>query len=115
RYTLLKYIETGAVPYYKGAYRDSSLIKNTDFHQEYALNYEDWLEEAASLYRELEKVLADTYSERIVDHERLAENLYRTVYSNGTAVIVNYNREAVIVDGRRIEGENFLVIQEESK
>lgn len=115
KYTLLKYIETGAVLYYKGCYRDSSLVKNTDFHQDYALNYEEWLAEAALLYQELEELLGDTFGERIVDHQLLAESLYKTIYSNGTSVIVNYNKETVIVEGRKIEGENFLLIQGESK
>ncbi|MEJ6949730.1 DUF5696 domain-containing protein [Natronospora cellulosivora (SeqCode)] len=112
-FSLLKSIEVGAIPYYRGSYEDSFAIKGTDFDHDYALNYRQWFEEAVEFYHLVDELLRDTYSERIVDHQRLEENVFKTVYSNGVAVIVNYNNYTVNIDGLEVKGENFRVIQGE--
>ncbi|MFI5360037.1 MAG: DUF5696 domain-containing protein, partial [Halanaerobiales bacterium] len=76
------------------------------------LNYRQWLPEAAELYQILNEQLRDTYNQKIIDHQELAENVFMTVYSNGKAVLVNYNKEAIIIDGIEVKGEGFKVIEE---
>ncbi|MFP4015568.1 MAG: DUF5696 domain-containing protein [Halanaerobiales bacterium] len=111
--TLLKYIETGSVPYYQGAFKDSSVVKGTDFDHMYSLNYQLWFDDAISLYHDLDDMLSETINQRIIDHQRLAENVYKTVYSNGCSVIVNYNSFTVNIEGTRVNGEDYIVIQGE--
>ncbi|HHU93090.1 MAG TPA: hypothetical protein GXZ20_08170 [Halanaerobiaceae bacterium] len=113
QYSLLKSMETGAIPYYRGIYSESSAVKRTVFENEYALNYRQWLPEAAELYQALNELLKETYNQRIIDHMELADNVFKTVYANGKAVIVNYNQEAVMVEGVEVKGEDFKVIQED--
>ncbi|MFP4661087.1 MAG: DUF5696 domain-containing protein [Halanaerobiales bacterium] len=115
KYTLLKYVETGAVPYYKGSYRETSVVKGTDFDYNYSLYYKDWFDSALSFYHRLDDSLSTTYSEEIADHQRLAENVYKTVYSNGYTVIVNYNNYDINIEGVEINAEDFEVIQGELK
>ena len=112
QYFLLKSIETGAIPYYRGIYSESEAVKRTVFENEYSLNYRQWLPEAAELYQILNEQLRDTYNQKIIDHQELAENVFMTVYSNGKAVLVNYNKEAIIIDGIEVKGEGFKVIEE---
>jgi len=112
QYSLLKSIETGAIPYYRGIYSASDAVKRTVFENEYSLNYQQWLPEAAELYQTLNGCLKDTYNQRIIAHRELMENVFITIYSNGKAVIVNYNKEAISIDGIEIKGEGFKVIEE---
>src|SRR5690606_34462158 len=109
---LLKSIETGAIPYYRGIYSESEAVKRTVFENEYSLNYRQWLPEAAELYQILNEQLRDTYKQKIIVHQELAENVFMTVYSNGKAVLVNCNKEAIIIDGIEVKGEGFKVIEE---
>ena len=56
-------------------------------------------------------MLKDVQDQRIVDHRILADGVHQTTYANGKSIIVNYNREAVTVDGRWIGAENFIVLE----
>ena len=104
---LLRMIETGAYPYYKWSYAESSAVKDTIFDFMYALGFEDWLEEAAASYRLLDQALRDVQHAAIVSHERLADGVVKVGYSNGKTIVVNYNKTPVTVDGHVIEAESF--------
>ena len=51
----------------------------------------------------------------IVDHDCLSPNVFITEYEDGTAIIVNYNREDVEVLDRIIPAEDYLVIKSQSR
>lgn len=100
------YTSNGSAPNYK--------VKDTEFSNLYAVNYEQWLEQAASIYAEVNGVLGKVHNERIVAHEKLAEGLFKTVYESGTYVIVNYNATNAIVNGMTIEAEGYVTGGEQS-
>lgn len=108
---VLRMLESGGYPYFIGSYAESFEVKNTDFEHLYALHYRDWLDHAAEIYRVANEVLKDVQDQRIVDHRILADGVHQTTYANGKSIIVNYNREAVTVDGRWIGAENFIVLE----
>lgn len=109
----LRMIETGSYPYFIGAYADSSEVKDTKFDHLYALHYGDWLDMAGSIYQRVNEVLGDVQDQLIIDHCRLMDNVYQTTYESGKQIIVNYNKHAVIVYGRLIDGEDFVVLEAE--
>ncbi len=110
-YALLKSVETGAIPYYQGTYSESYKVKRTDFDEYYALNYKLWLPQASDLYNRINNLLKEIYNQEIIDHQKISKNVYKTIYENGQTVIVNYNKEPVVIDGMEINAEDFKVIQ----
>lgn len=114
RREVLRMIESGGYPYFIGSYEQSSVVKGTDFNYLYALHYGDWLDDAAEIYELANSVLKDVQDQLIIDHARLAENVYQTVYENGKRVIVNYNAEPVEVCGQVVDGLSFVVMEGET-
>lgn len=109
RSSLLKTLETGSNVYYKWFYNQGAAVRDTDFNDLYSAGYKDWLEEAADYYREANAVLKDVRNQRIVNHEKLADGVFRTTYENGKTVTVNYNAAAVPVDGDLLEAESYRI------
>jgi hypothetical protein len=106
----LKLVETGALPYYQWSFADSTAVKGTEYEHLYSLHYGDWLADAGSFYAAADAVLGPVRAERIVDHRQVAENVYMTVYENGAAILVNYNRAPVEIDGVRVEALGFRLV-----
>lgn len=109
---LLKLLETGSAPYFLGYYADSSVLKGSAFDYLYTGQFEKWLEDAAALYATADAVLGRVQSQRIVDHRKLAENVYQTCYEDGTSVVVNYGDSAVTVKGQEVGPLGFVVLED---
>jgi len=104
---VLKTLEYGAGVYFEWIYEPNHKVKDTEYTNLYAVNYELWLDQAAEIYKEVNAFLQNVRHERIVGHEKLQEGVYKTVYESGY-VIVNYNRSAVTVEGKTIEAEGYV-------
>jgi hypothetical protein len=95
RRNILKSIETGAGIYYVWMYQSNDILKNTDYYNWYSIYYGDWLDDAKSLYAEFNEMLQDVQNQRMVNHEKLQENVFQTTFENGKSIIVNYNKKPV--------------------
>lgn len=105
---ILKCLEYGSGVYFEWIYEPNHKVKDTEFHQLYAVNYELWLDKAAAIYGQVNEVLKRVQGEPIVSHEKLGEGVYKTVYGNGIYVIVNYGDESVTAEGRTVEAESYI-------
>ena len=104
---VLRCLEYGAGVHFEWIHEPNHKVKDTEFNHLYAVNYEQWIDEAAAIYHEVNGVLKNVLHERIVRHEKLDEGVFKTVYGNGTYVVVNYNPSPVTVDGATIEAESY--------
>lgn len=109
--TMLKTIETGAAPYYKGYFADASTVKNTDYNYLYNGHYTDFLDEAVEFYRLANAALRSVQSLSIVNHEKLSDGVFRTTYENGTAVIVNYNDVEQVIGDTVVAAKGFRLVE----
>lgn len=107
---LLRAAETGSSLYYRWVYRDPSILKDTEFSHLMSVYYRNFESSAVASYGKLNRVLRDVQGQLIVDHERLAAGVYRTIYENGRAVIVNYNYDAVTVEGIEVGARDFVAV-----
>ncbi len=105
----LKMVEYGAMPYWEWGAKESSVLKDTQYNYNYSAYYLDWLEEAANEYVKIKDLYEDIADEVMVAHEKLAENVYKTTYANGVAVIVNYGDAAYTADGVTVNALDFAV------
>jgi len=112
---LLKSIETGSGVYYTWIYQQDYSVKDTDFNHLYSTHYENWIDKAVEHYNSVNSFLGRLQDQRIVDHEILAERVYRTTFEDGTEIIVNYNKHKTEVDGIVVEAEDYIVREGNSK
>lgn len=109
---VLKSIEVGASPNFLWTYREPSIVKGTDYSVLYCGYYRDWISDAAAIYLGMRPFLSKILDQRIVDHRRMGEDVYKTTFENGVAVIVNYGSSPVVVDGVHVDGASYSVIEE---
>ncbi len=104
---VLRLLEYGAGVHFEWIHAPNHKVKDTAFSHLYAVNYEQWIDQAADIYHEVNGVLKNAGQEKIVQHEKLGEGVFKTVYGNGMYVIVNYNSTPVTVDGITVEAESY--------
>ncbi len=104
---VLRLLEYGAGVHFEWIHAPNHKVKDTEFNHLYAVNYEQWLDQAADIYHEVNDVLGSAGQEPIVEHTKLADGVFKTVYGNGMYVIVNYNSAPVTIDGSTIEAESY--------
>lgn len=109
RKALLQSLELGTAPHFLWSYEQSSKLKYTRFDDMYSTHYKDWFEEAVSLYRELNEVLAPIRTQRMVEHKRHEDGVVEVRYENGASILINYTDQAVDVNGVLVEPQNYAV------
>jgi hypothetical protein len=93
----LKEIEYGALPSYFLTYDESRKLKYADWNT-WSSQYAKWADRISVEYAEFDK-LAKVYSQKIVGHEKVSDNVFATTYEDGTRVVVDYNKETFAVEG----------------
>lgn len=69
-YALLKAIENGASLNFILSYQNTNLLKEDELlSQNFSVRYDIWFNDVVSMYNELNSVLADVQTSRIVDHQ----------------------------------------------
>ncbi len=97
---MLKAIEYGAVPHYEWYF--ASMGENDKYC------YSNSLSQARLLWENMKGMFSDLRDQRITSHEEVKTNLMRTVYSNGTEILVNYGDKAVTVSGITVDPMGFV-------
>lgn len=96
----LKYIELGGRPLvccYANFTSDQHWMGYEDFIFDTDEQMRDCAEKIKIMYDDYQLFKDERY-EYIDSHEEIAENVFRTVYSNGTAVTVDYNNETFRIE-----------------
>lgn len=108
---LLQNIESGAGLNYLLMTENPMLIQETKFSDMYSLSAKSLSSEIISKYHELNKIFKDLSKCTIVENERVQSNVYKTKYSNGTSIIVNYNNFDVNVNNTSVNGMSYKVVR----
>ncbi len=110
--TILKLVEYGVYPSYITMAADNYSLSNTAISDYFSICFDDWEDEILSVYEKVNKALSVVEGCYITEHKALYDGVVRVTYSNGTVIYVNYLSEAVTVDGKTIEPEQFLICSE---
>lgn len=106
---LLRMLEYGAAPHFTFSYEDSSNIKYTGLNDQYATYYKDWIDDAKSIYKELNGVLKNVTNSSMIGHEILESGVVKVSYDNGVILYINKNNTEASVDGQTIEPRNYRI------
>lgn len=106
----LKTIESGASLYYSCMTEDYTKIKDLSYRQKlYPVSMELCHDTIVEQYQEYESLFSKLASKLIVKHEIPEAGVHLTTYEDGTVVAVNYNSEAVTVNGTTVAAKNYAV------
>ncbi len=105
--TILNLIETGASPHFVFTWESSSEIKNTGLNRYYATTYENWKEDAFTIYEEVNNVLKNVNGASIINHEILENGVRVVTYSNDVVIYVNNTDADQTVDGVSVPAKGY--------
>lgn len=108
---LLKAAETGSSLSACLMYAGNEVLQDTKYSYIFSGNYESWTDTLAAYYARTEALLKQVAGAEITGHRKLQEDVYRTEYSNGTVVYVNYLEKSVTVDGMEIPSRDFIYVE----
>jgi len=98
----LKWIEYGYTPYFELTYESAEKLINTDYNELFTSAYSEWKDDIIATCAALKPAWDAVQGAKMASHEELAENVFCTGYDNGVKIYVNYNTEAVSVDGMEL-------------
>lgn len=104
---ILDLIEKGASPRFTLTYRDSGDMKYTGANSFYATYYGNWMEEALSVYREVNSVLSKVKDSFMVEHQEPVEGVQKITYDNGMVIYINRNSTEMTVDGITLKEQSY--------
>ncbi|HIZ19417.1 MAG TPA: hypothetical protein H9674_00975 [Firmicutes bacterium] len=107
--SLLDCIALGANPYYCGIAIDDSELIETSFNWLYGSSYDNWSEQAKADFAAFNEVYATLYDQALVSYEE-ADGVSRTVFENGTVILVNRTEQAATVEGMEVPAQDYCVI-----
>lgn len=111
KFEYLRSIEYGAEPIFEITYQPTNQLLRTMAVNIISSHFDYWFERSLEEYKEYEKIHEQIAGQFIIDHKKVQSNVYKTTFENGAAVIVNYNRKPVAVEGYTIEAESYLLIK----
>ncbi len=107
--TYLKSAELGAGLYYTITDEPTSALQESKYTEFFATDYALWKDSIVENYERFSKDFEGTYDEYIVGHEKISDNVYKTEFSGGRTVIVNYNYNPFNYDGAEIPARDYIV------
>ncbi len=109
--TMLKSVEYGANLYYVLNYAQPSAVKSSNYSSLFSTNYERWYDEACAEYKSVSAVLDGVQSSCIVNHKKLAKDVFVTTYENGTSVVVNYSTTDYTYQNTKVPAKGFIAVK----
>ncbi|MCM1260895.1 MAG: DUF5696 domain-containing protein [Prevotella sp.] len=108
---LMKCIETGSNLAFTFTYDDSSKLLQTDYNTYYYTLYTRWLDDVKTAVKTLNSL--GIYNCRLVNHQRLDNNVYKVTYANDIEeieIILNYQRVAWTDGNYIVPAKSYQVI-----
>jgi len=107
-YNFLKVLETGSNIKYTLSFDDSRELLNTEYNYFMATHYENWINVIEDQVKEMDDL--GIHQGYLINHERLANNVYRVTYSHGLVLVINYNLSPMTVNSITIPAMDYVVI-----
>lgn len=109
RHDLLRAVETGAGFSFTVTALGSEQVRDTAYNDYYACEW-TYVQKVMGNILEEAAPAAGTAGQEMTDHEKLADGVYRTTFSDGSQVVVNYNRQPYADSSLKVGAESFAVL-----
>ncbi|MCM1125546.1 MAG: DUF5696 domain-containing protein [Lachnospiraceae bacterium] len=106
---VLNLIETGASPHFLFSWENASEIKTTGLNRLYATAYDNWKEDALSIYTEVNDVLKQVNGAAIINHEIMENGIRAVTYSNGVTIYVNTGNSQQTAGGVTVPARSYQI------
>lgn len=103
----LQTIEYGAIPLYKITYRDSTDLRELFYG--FTTPYSSVKDGMIEVYNEMNSRLSHLYTQYIVDHQRVTDDVVVETFSGGQKLYINYSEEDYTLDGVTIPALDYVV------
>lgn len=105
----LRALESGSSVSYVWTASESKRLNDSAYESWYSTKYTVWYDQAVEYGKALRDFSALVNGSDIVSHEILNTDLRRTTWDNGVSVIINYGKEAAVVDGETVEAKSYRI------
>lgn len=110
---LLRWVEMGYMPYFELTWGSTEELMYTEYQSLFTAQYTTWIDEVAAIAKAFsEGKLSELRTAMILEHAKIAGDLYRVRYDNGMRVYVNYSEAEQQADGLTIPAKDYLVVKE---
>jgi hypothetical protein len=113
RREFLRMVEYGGIP---GAFLTAKTVAEliyAKYNPLYSGKYTDWRSAVLREYKIYQKDLRGLQARTIVDHRRIAADVYLTVYDDHSKVLVNYSPKSLVFDKIKVGPEQYVIICKE--
>lgn len=108
---VLKAIETGSSIMYSLSATEFAEIINDGYDELSCIYYKDWIDEIIQSAESVSSVLEDVADCEFVCHTEVYENVYKTEYSNGVCIYVNYNQTDALIGDTVVKAMDFCIAE----
>lgn len=106
---LLKMLEYGSMPSIYMIGIDSQTLNDTVAKYSYTGNYTDWVSKTVSMTKQFESVYNKLKNQTFIAHEKLANGIYKSTYSKGSSIYVNYSNKMIKIENSEIPAMSFFI------
>lgn len=110
-YEFLKAVETGADLHFFLTDKNQESLNKAGYTSLYSVDANDWLDKISEYSKKIQEISAATEGSALVSHEKLGEEVYKSIFANGCEVIVNYNNEPFVVDEIEVKAMSYAIIK----
>ncbi len=107
--TVLKWIEYGCSVYFELTEESPKLLRDTEYNYLFSSRNSEWKETVIEMYKEFSVKLSGVSDSYIIGHQILDNNLVKLSFENGGTVLLNYDEQIAVYDGKQIPGKSYLV------
>jgi len=111
RSTFLKCVAYGYVPYFRVTWSPVSKLIMTDYSWLYSGEFNDISERISSICLEYRTKMGGLTGEDMLSFERLADDVYKTVYLGGSVLYVNATDASFRHDGVEIPADDYIIVK----
>lgn len=106
-YYVLQAVELAMYPKFTLTAKNVDVLKNGAYSYLYSTEYSKLKQTIDQVYQKVAEAFTQIGSSKIVDHYRLADQVFCTEYESGVSVITNYNLKDVTVNGQTLEALSY--------
>lgn len=104
---VLRLIENGASPHFTFTWEESSKMKYSGLNRYYATTYENWKNDAAEIYTQVNDALKHVSGQTMTGHKIYVSGVKKICYSNGVTYYINATDKDAEADGKVIPARSY--------